>query len=133
MSNSQRRNTLYKNIQSIENKYFIEHMKNNYEDLCNDVLKSCNDFNNEVFKKEIISIDSKLDQMDVGVPIENKNNEKFKRNKNKQTKNGFININDNMKKKDINDIKKEFYKGNMENEIENFLENNSFTFDKTNS
>ena len=133
MSNSQRRNTLYKNIQSIENKYFIQHMKNNYEDLCNDVLKSCNDFNNEVFKKEIISIDSKLDQMDVGVPIENKNNEKFKRNKNKQTKNGFININDNMKKKDINDIKKEFYKGNMENEIENFLENNSFTFDKTNS
>ena len=133
MSNSQRRNTLYKNIQSIENKYFIQHMKNNYEDLCNDVLKSCNDFNNEVFKKEIISIDSKLDQMDVGVPIENKNNEKFKRNKNKQTKNGFININDNMKKKDINDIKKEFYRGNMENEIENFLENNSFTFDKTNS
>ena len=133
MSNSQRRNTLYKNIQSIENKYFIQHMKNNYEDLCNDVLKSCNDFNNEVFKKEIISIDSKLDQMDVGVPIENKNNEKFKRNKQTKNKNGFININDNMKKKDINDIKKEFYRGNMENEIENFLENNSFTFDKTNS
>ena len=65
--------------------------------------------------------------MDVGKPIENKNKEEFKISK--RTKNGKININGNKEKKDINSIKEKFYKGNMENEIENFLENNNYMFD----
>ena len=130
-----RKNTLYIKLKLIQNNYFTDHMKNRYKGIYNEVFKDCEGYNNKEFEKNIISIDSQLDQLDKmegEIPtIKNKNKNELK--KIKQKKNKSRSVDDNFGKKDINNIKEKLIRGNMENEVEDFLKDNSYRFDKVKS